>query len=151
MPENWRKLQIANRDAAEPLTSGEIEVAPRLRVLVVDDNKDAAQSLAMLLKFLGHEVHTAYDGEAAGAAAELYRPVLVLMDLGMPNVDGYEACRRIRAKPWGAEPFLVALTGWGSNDDQQRTREVGFDRHLVKPVDLDAIKNIVGESSTKLK
>ena len=102
----------------------------------------------MVLKTLGHEVRTAHDGEAGLAAAAEYRPDLVVMDLGMPNMDGYEACRRIRAESWGGDPFLVALTGWGSADDERRTREAGFDQHLIKPVDADAISKIIAEMST---
>ena len=93
----------------------------------------------MMLGIMGHEVRTAHDGEAGVAAAAEFRPEVVLMDLGMPKVDGYEAARRIRAEPWGDEPFLVALTGWGADEDRRRTHEAGFDRHLVKPVALDAL------------
>ena len=109
---------------------------PRRRVLVVDDNRDAADSLAELLAVMGHEVRTAYGGAEGVAAAAEFQPQLVLMDLGMPKVDGLEAARRIRAGAWGGEPLLVALTGWGSAEDLRRTREAGFDRHLIKPVGL---------------
>lgn len=118
---------------------------PRRRILVVDDNRDAAESLAMMLRMLGHEVQTAYEGEAGVAAAAEFRPSLVLMDLGMPTVDGYEACRRIRTEPWGAEPFLVALTGWGTDDDRRRTQLAGFDQHLVKPVSPEALAQMIAE------
>ena len=118
---------------------------PRRRVLVVDDNRDAAESLAMLLGFVGHDVETAYDGEAGVAAAVQFLPEVVLMDLGMPKVDGYEAARRIRAKTWDTRPLLVALTGWGADDDRLRTYEAGFDRHLVKPVDLELLQRMIAE------
>ena len=109
------------------------------RVLVVDDNRDAAESLAELLDALGYEARTAFGGAEAVAAAAEFRPRLILMDLGMPRVDGLEAARRIRAGPWGTEPLLVAMTGWGSPEDLRRSREAGFDRHLVKPVRLDQL------------
>jgi CheY-like chemotaxis protein len=109
--------------------------AARRRVLVVDDLRDAADSLTALLRTLGHEVHVAYDGEAAIAAAESHRPDTVLLDLGMPKLNGYETCRLIRAQPWGKSICIVALTGWGQEADRQRTTQAGFNHHLVKPVD----------------
>lgn len=139
------RLPLASGNAHLPSVAVAKPRGPSQRILVVDDNRDAAESLAMLLKVIGHEVRTAHDGEAAVTAAEEYQPRLVLMDLGMPEVDGYEAARRMRAQPWGANLFLVALTGWGAEVDRQRTREAGFDRHLVKPVDLDAITKLVAE------
>ena len=118
---------------------------PRHRVLVVDDNQDAADSLATILGILGHEVRAAHDGVAGVAAAAEFRPDVVLMDLGMARLNGYEAARRIRAEPWGRRPFLVALSGWGADEDRRRTRDAGFDRHLVKPVDLDALTRLIAE------
>jgi CheY-like chemotaxis protein len=105
-----------------------------LKVLVVDDNQDNANALRVMLKCLGHEVSTAYDGLAAMAAAESLRPDVILLDLGMPKLDGYEVCRRIRVEPWGQQTLLIAQTGWGQEQDRQRTREAGFDHHLVKPI-----------------
>jgi len=105
------------------------------RILIADDLEDSADSLATLLRLMGHEVWTAHDGEDALGAAERYRPEIVLLDLGMPKLDGYEACRRIREEPWGRNMVLIALTGWGQEDDRRRTGEAGFDVHLVKPVD----------------
>ncbi len=109
------------------------------RVLIVDDNVDSAESLADLLTLSGHEARTAHDGLAGVAAAEAFRPDVVVMDLGMPKLNGYEAARRIRAEPWGAAVVLVAQTGWGSAEDRRKTREAGFDHHLVKPVDPAAM------------
>jgi CheY-like chemotaxis protein len=97
----------------------------------------------MLLTMMGHEVETADGGEEAVAAARESRPDVILLDLGMPQVDGYEAARRIRAEPWGGEPWIVALTGWGADDDRRRTRDAGFDRHLVKPIDLDVLTELI--------
>jgi CheY-like chemotaxis protein len=114
----------------------------------MDDNEDAAESLALILQIMGHEVRTAYDGEAGVVAAEAFRPHVILMDLGMPRLNGYEAARRIRAEAWGAGPVLVALTGWGTDDDRRRTRDAGFDHHLVKPVAADALTRLIAEMTT---
>jgi CheY-like chemotaxis protein len=126
-------------DEDEPLS-----VAKR-RILVVDDLKDSADSLAMLLRLKGHEVHTAYDGEEAVIAAEKVRPEVVLLDIGMPKLNGYDACHRIREKPWAKGIILIALTGWGQDDDRRRTKEAGFNGHMVKPVNtLDLLKVLAG-------
>jgi PAS domain S-box-containing protein len=117
----------------------------RRRVLVVDDNTDAAQSMALLLETLGHEVMTAQDGVAAIAAAEAFLPDVVFMDIGLPKLDGYEATRRLRATPWGRTATVVALTGWGQPSDKQRSREAGCDLHLVKPVRLADITDLLGK------
>ena len=138
-------VAVAAAAAGGPTARPETARGSRRRVLVADDNRDAADSLAMLLGYMGHDVRAAYDGEAALAAAAAFRPELVLMDLGMPKMDGYEAARRIRAEPWGGARFLVALTGWGADDDRERTRAAGFDRHLVKPVDPAALTTLIAE------
>jgi CheY-like chemotaxis protein len=109
------------------------------RVLVVDDNADSAESLAMLLQMSGHEVFMAHDGEAAIQAADAHRPEVVLLDIGLPKVNGHDVCRHIRAQPWGRDIMLVALTGWGQDNDRRRSHEAGFDGHLVKPVGPDAL------------
>ena len=114
------------------------EVKPR-RILVADDNPDCAESLAMLLRLLGYEVAVAGDGLAAVAAAERDRPDTILLDLGMPKLDGYGACRRIRECPWGQDIAIFALTGWAQESDRRQSREAGFDGHLVKPVELAAL------------
>jgi CheY-like chemotaxis protein len=108
--------------------------AARRRVLVVDDNRDSADSLAMFLNATGHEAIAAYDGEQAVEVARTAQPDVVLLDLGMPKLDGCEACRLIRQQAWGKDLFLIALTGWGQEDDHRRTSEAGFNHHLVKPV-----------------
>jgi len=132
--------------AAEPLTvASENSYGPGRRILVVDDNTDAVVALARFLRRLGHEVRTADDGEAAVVAVLEFRPEVILMDLGMPNVDGYEAARRIRAEITENEPFLVALTGWGDDKARWRTQDAGFDRHLIKPVDLDLLTRMIAE------
>ena len=119
----------------------------RYRMLVVDDNRDSAESLALLLKLTGHETHTALDGEAALLAAKETRPDVVLLDIGMPKLNGYDACRKIRSEDWGRDMILIAQTGWGQEDDRRRTEEAGFDGHVVKPVDPDDLMKMVARLS----
>lgn len=119
------------------------------RVLVVDDNEDAASALAELLELEGHESRTASDGLEAVQIAEEWKPDVVLLDLGMPRIDGYEAARRIRAQPWGKEMGLVALTGWGQRQDRERTAACGFDAHLVKPIRIEALLEILARVTTE--
>jgi signal transduction histidine kinase len=119
------------------------ELAAPCRVLVVDDNRDAAQSLAAMLRLTGSEVETAHDGLQALRIAERFRPSLVLLDIGMPGMSGFEVARKIRAKPWGASIRLVAQTGWGQDEDRQRAREAGFDVHLTKPVDYASLMQLM--------
>ena len=113
------------------------------RILVVDDNRDSAVSLAMLLKLSGHEVHTAHDGLEAVEAVAKFEPEVVLLDIGLPRLDGYEAARRIREQQRDKDLMLVALTGWGQEEDRRRSEESGFDAHMVKPVDLAALSNLL--------
>jgi PAS domain S-box-containing protein len=113
------------------------------RILVVDDNRDSADSLALLLQFLGAEVDVAHDGAAALAALENRRPAVVLMDIGMPGMDGYQAARQIRRQPRFDDVMLIALTGWGQEEDRRRARDSGFDHHLIKPVDIDALQALL--------
>ncbi len=135
-----RSSDRRNRSGQE----SEGKLAPR-RVLVVDDNVDAADSLAMLLRLQGQEVAVAYDGPSALAKAEADPPAIAFLDLGMPRMDGYELARAFRARPALKGVLLVALTGWGQPEDRQRTREAGFDHHLVKPVEADALHRLFGE------
>jgi PAS domain S-box-containing protein len=120
---------------AAPISNRQSTFGNQKRVLVVDDHRDAADSLAMLLRLKGHSVRLAYDGPAALVAAIEFDPDLILLDLGMPGMDGYEVARRLRQTPGFERRTLAALTGWGQEGDRRRTRAVGFDRHLVKPVD----------------
>jgi CheY-like chemotaxis protein/nitrogen-specific signal transduction histidine kinase len=115
------------------------------RVLIVDDNRDAAQSLALMLDLEGHEVRTAADGLEALEVAEVFRPKVVLLDIGMPGIDGYETARRLRARPWAKSALLCAQTGWGQEDDKRKARSAGFDRHLVKPIDPEELNRILAE------
>jgi CheY-like chemotaxis protein len=112
--------------------------------LVVDDNKDSAESLATLLQLIGHEVHTAHDGLEAVDTAAKVEPDVILLDIGLPRLNGYEAARRIRQqRREGSALKLVALSGWGQEEDRRRSEAAGFDAHLVKPVDLDALFNLL--------
>jgi CheY-like chemotaxis protein len=120
---------------------------PRRGILVVDDNRDAAAALAMLLQLEGHETFVANDGAAALEAAASRRPDVVLLDIGLPVINGYEVCRRIRAESWGRAPVLIALTGWGQDEDRRKSREAGFDGHLVKPVNHDELMHLLDELS----
>ena len=114
-----------------------------LKVLVADDNEDSAMTLSMILKILGSEVRTANDGMEAVEVATAFRPDVILLDIGMPRLNGYEACRRIREQPWGEKIVLVALTGWGQDEDKRRSQEAGFTHHIVKPVDPDVLKKLL--------
>lgn len=131
--------------APSPSNGGATTVAGR-RILVVDDNRDSAQSLAMLLKLSKNEVEQAHDGEAALAAAGQLRPDAILLDIGLPKLNGYEVARRIRSQPWGADVVLVALTGWGQDEDRRQSQEAGFNGHLVKPVDHAALMKLLADS-----
>jgi CheY-like chemotaxis protein/anti-sigma regulatory factor (Ser/Thr protein kinase) len=134
----------------EPSESNGQSIAGRAkrRILVVDDNKNAAQMLGMLLKALGNDVRTVFDGLAALEMAAQFRPDVVLLDIGMPKLDGYETARRIRREPWGKNMILAALTGWGQEEDKRRTREAGFDHHFVKPVEPTILQRFLAECET---
>ncbi len=125
-----------------PVAAKNVPETSKRRILVVDDNQDSARSLAMLLRLMGHEVHTAYDGLEAISAALTIQPDLMLLDIGLPKLDGYEVARRIRAGQ-GNSVVLVALTGWGQEDDRRRSKAAGFDHHLTKPVEMDALQSLL--------
>ena len=110
---------------------------------MVDDNKDSADSLSMMLSIAGMEARTAYDGLEAVAAAAAFNPDVVFLDLGLPKLNGYEAARRIREQPWGKDVVLVAVTGWGQEEDRRRSQEAGFNAHMVKPVDPGALQEML--------
>ena len=132
-------------DRSVPKTATEPTATTARRILVVDDNRDSADSLAVLLQLSGHETHTAYDGlEAVEAAAKL-QPDVILLDIGLPNLNGYEAARRIRKQARGKGAALVALTGWGQKEDRRRAEEAGFNAHMVKPVDHVALMQLLSE------
>ena len=139
------RLPVRMRSSTSPVDIDQPQTPTQLmpgdcRVLVVDDNADALRTIALMLESLGHETCTAKDGLEALKIAEKSRPEVILMDLGMPVLNGYETAKRLREMPWGKDIHLIALTGWGQEKDRQRTQEAGFDDHLVKPVALEALQ-----------
>ncbi len=124
----------------------ETEAAPsgdRLRILVVDDNKAAAKMMSLTLTLQGHEVSSAHDGEEAVRSAGTFGPDAILLDIGLPKLNGYEACRRIREQPGGDRILMIALTGWGQDEDKRQALEAGFDHHCTKPVDVEELKPLL--------
>jgi len=136
-------ILIENPRASSLEPSGGAAPTSMQRILIVDDNRDAATSLSMLLKLVGHETETAHDGREAFDAAESYRPNVMLLDIGLPKMNGYDVCRRIREQPWGKTMVLVALTGWGQDDDRRQSKDAGFDHHMVKPLDLAELTKLL--------
>jgi signal transduction histidine kinase len=120
----------------------------RLKVLIADDNNDALETLALLLEMAGHDVVKAIDGQAALEAATAHRPDIALLDIGMPMLNGCEVAKNIRATTWGSDVTLVAVSGWGQQDDVQRSNEAGFNLHLVKPIDFEAVEKILAQRAT---
>jgi len=120
---------------------------PRRRILVVDDNRDGASSLAMLLTVMGHDTRIAHDGLEGVELAEAFRPDLIVLDIGLPKLNGLDACRRIRQQPWAKNVVIAAATGWGQDEDRRRSEEAGFDHHLVKPVDAAALGKLAANGS----
>jgi CheY-like chemotaxis protein len=128
------------RDAAVPQTAGR-------KILVADDDQDSAESLAMLFQMMGHDVRSALSGlEAVNLAAD-FQPDLIVLDIGMPGLDGYEVCRRIRQQPWAHTVVIAALTGWTRDEDRDRSQQAGFNHYLVKPVDPQALTDLVARIS----
>ena len=119
--------------------------AQRFKILVVDDNPDSALSMAMMLSIMGHDTRTAHDGESAVETAETFLPDVVLLDIGLPKLNGYEVAQRIRGQAWGASMYLIAVTGWGQDEDRQRSSEVGLNQHMVKPVEPAALEKLLAE------
>jgi CheY-like chemotaxis protein len=133
---------LSSAATSAPIAQEPLSVTAR-RILIVDDSQDGAESLAMLLELAGHETHQVHDGMSAIEAAGRIRPDVVLLDIGLPRLNGYEVCRRIRKEEWGKDMVLVALTGWGQEDDRQQSRDAGFDSHMVKPVDHDVLERFL--------
>jgi signal transduction histidine kinase len=149
------RLPRKKNDGAASAVHADVEQAPEAtmsmaarRILLADDNRDALETLARLLQLGGHEIHKAVDGVQALEAATRVRPDLVLLDIGMPGMDGYEVARRIRSQPWGRAAKLVALSGWGQESDRKRSREAGFDTHCIKPLDPQRLSMLLASLST---
>jgi signal transduction histidine kinase/CheY-like chemotaxis protein len=144
------RLPLPSAPVPPPREVSDIQAIPMVprRILVVDDNRDSADSLAMLLKLTGHEVHVAQDGLEAVEKAASFRPQVILLDIGLPSLNGYEAARRIREQQRHESLTLVALTGWGREADRRRSEAAGFDAHLVKPVDFAALARLLAPSGT---
>lgn len=125
--------------------SGVARESVQRRILIVDDNRDSADSLAMLLEITNNQTYLAHDGLEALAAVETHRPEVVLLDIGLPKLDGHEVCRRVREQPWGKDIVIIALTGWGQEEDRRKSQEAGFNGHLVKPVDYEKLLELLNE------
>jgi CheY-like chemotaxis protein len=137
---------LAPRAAApvdENTGAANASVVRRCRVLVADDNRDAAESLAMVLSFAGYETVLAFNGAEALEAGERARPAAAIIDIGMPGMSGHEVARRMRLEAWGRSILLVALTGWGQEQDKQAAKAAGFDEHLTKPVDPESLERVL--------
>lgn len=144
-------LSETSKPQQPPEPKGESVPIPARRVLVVDDKRDTARLMAMLFEMSGNETRTAHDGvEAVDAAAE-FRPDIILLDIGLPKMNGYEACRKIREQPWGKDTILIAVTGWGQEGDRQKSKDAGFNGHLVKPVKHDDIMKLLGVLQVPVK
>jgi CheY-like chemotaxis protein/two-component sensor histidine kinase len=135
--------QVAARDSHE--TGAAVMRNQGWKILVADDNKDSAMSLEIMLRLEGHDVQTANDGIEALEIAERFRPDVILLDIGMPRLDGYATAQQLRQKPWASGTRLFALTGWGQDEDKRRAREAGFDHHLVKPVDPEMLNRALAQ------
>jgi PAS domain S-box-containing protein len=138
-------ILVKPRATTESGADGAQEAPAQRRILIVDDNRDSAESLQMLLELTGNKTSLAHDGEEAIEAIERERPEVVLLDIGLPKLDGHEVCRRVREQPWGKNIVIIALTGWGQADDRRRSEEAGFNGHLVKPVDYDELLELLSK------
>jgi CheY-like chemotaxis protein len=114
-----------------------------LKILIVDDSRDSADSCATLLQLSGYQVQTAYDGRRAFTLAEVLHPHAVLLDIGLPDIDGYQLAAKIREAPWGRGILLIAVTGWGQEEDRRRAFEAGFDHHLTKPIAAETLESLL--------
>ena len=118
----------------------------RRRVLLVDDNRDVVRAFARLVRALGHDVEVTFSGDEALVAAERFRPHVVLMDIGLPGLDGYQTATAMRSTPWGDSVTLIALSGWARDADRQRAHDAGFDRHCTKPIEPDLLERLLCEA-----
>jgi PAS domain S-box-containing protein len=139
------QMEQETADNPTEVSDGARARTAKRRILIVDDNHDSAVSLGMMLKIMGNETRTAHDGLAAVEAASEFQPDIILLDIGLPKLNGYGACRRIREQPWSKGVTIVALTGWGQDEDRRRSAEAGFNHHLVKPVELAALQSLLAD------
>lgn len=139
----------AGREEPQASDNGEKPIGPKRRILVVDDNRDSVTSLSMMLSIMGNDTRTAHDGLEAVEAAGAFRPDLIFLDIGLPKLNGYDACRRIRQQPWGKGMVIVALTGWGQEEDIRRSNEAGFNHHMVKPVEPKALEELLASLASR--
>jgi CheY-like chemotaxis protein len=144
-------LLIEERKVKTPKPAVQSTPTANYKILIVDDNRDAAMSLAILLKIGGNETQTTHDGLAAIEAAATFHPDVVLLDIGLPKLNGYDVCRRIREQPWGKNMVLVALTGWGTDEDRRLSKEAGFNHHMVKPVDFAGLMSLLADLQTSTR
>lgn len=114
-----------------------------LRILVIDDNRDAADTLGTLLRVQGHDVRVEYDGAGGIREAQAFRPQVILLDIGLPGTNGYDVCRALRQQPWGRSALIIAMTGWGQEEDRRNSRDAGFDHHLVKPAKPQLVDSLL--------
>jgi len=138
--------QGAPVDQPETADKSRTETADKCRILIVDDNKDLATSLARLLGLLGHEVEVVFDGRKAIEAARIYRPRVLLLDIGLPLVDGYQVARTLRQEGFH-DILIIALSGYGQEEDRRRSREAGMNHHVTKPVDVKTIAELIAQSN----
>jgi CheY-like chemotaxis protein len=139
------RLPAVEASGAAP-TPAEVKESDSRKVLIVDDNRDSADTATAILRLLGNDVECAYSGSVALDVAAHFRPSVVLLDLAMPDLDGFETLKRMRAMPGLAKVFAIAMTGYGTQEDKRRTIEAGFDAHLTKPVELDALVQLLNEA-----
>jgi CheY-like chemotaxis protein len=139
-----RLRAVESPAGVEPIPVRTFALPRGRRVLIADDNRDSADTLASMLEMVGHDVRVCYDGVNALTQAELFRPEIMLLDIGMPVLNGLELAGRVRERPWGTNIRLIALTGWGQPEDIRRSQRAGFDHHLVKPVELARLQELIG-------
>jgi CheY-like chemotaxis protein len=144
-----RSLSPLRLEATAAFTPGDVPAS--VRVLVVDDNHDAADSLSMMLRQMGLEARTAHDGASALRLCEAFHPHLVLLDIGMPGMNGYEVARAIRSLKVCGDPLIAAVTGWGQESDKARAREAGFDQHFTKPISEQALHLLLAEAAATIQ
>lgn len=143
------RLPVLSKPSVLSQPEPAVESSPGRRILIVDDNRDSADSLAMLLEITSNKTYMAHDGVEALEVIEKYRPEVVLLDIGLPRLDGHEVCRRVREHPWGKDIVIIALTGWGQEGDRRKSEEAGFNGHLVKPVDYDELLELLSSLTAR--